>query len=590
MANKAKIIVGTFLIVFIFYFLDVFTIYDYKAFDFLYQQEKKASEDIVIVGIDDLTWGKMGKWPIDREQQAEVYEKIVEGNPAVLGVDILYDSYSDGVALNEEDKKLVEVLKRANTVSMFVQGNNDGWNKSMIVPFKELREICSMGYVNPEFGNNIFDSVIRNTKPWVKNVPSFAYEIYKKYVEVKGLDQKILEKYNQYTGPLYIDFASKPKGFKSIPYYSVYNGDVPSSFFEDKIVIVGPYSLGMMDDYYTPLDNANKMFGVEIHANIIQNYLNDSFKQYYNINKNGKFKMLIVVLLILMMVIISFVISKKFKPLMGALINLLIIVVYLFTAKFIVYDQMNYVISLIYPIISIAMVYVSVLAFNYLEQRKERERVLGVFEKYVAPQVVNKILEKGEDSLKLGGVRRFISVLFVDIRGFTPLSEACQPEEIVNILNEYLDLCANAVFNNWGTLDKFIGDATMAIYNAPLDLEDHALWAVKTAWEMKSGAVKLKKELKAKYGKEVDFGIGVNTGYAVVGNIGSKRRMDYTAIGDTVNTSARLESNAKPGQILISSNTYELVKDQIEAIHLGGIKVKGKTNEIQVYQVENIKE
>jgi adenylate cyclase len=320
------------------------------------------------------------------------------------------------------------------------------------------------------------------------------------------------------------------------------------------------------------------MFGVEIHANILQNLFDDSLKtqapEVFNL------------VTILVLAILTFFISERFSPLKGLSILILIAVGYLFIGKK-VYEQ-GYVLELFYPLLTMGILYVTALAYHYLEQLNEKRRIRSLFGRYVAPQVVNKILEDS-DSINLGGERRFISVLFVDIRGFTPLSERCEPEEIVEILNSYLDLCEQSIFTNKGTLDKFIGDATMAIYNAPLELEDHAFYAVKTAWDMKQGAALLKEGLLERFGKTVDFGIGVNTGYAVVGNIGSKRRMDYTAIGDTVNTSARLESNAKPGQILISQATYDLVKERVDVKPLGEIKVKGKETMIPIYEVEGIR-
>jgi len=190
--------------------------------------------------------------------------------------------------------------------------------------------------------------------------------------------------------------------------------------------------------------------------------------------------------------------------------------------------------------------------------------------------------------LQLGGSRREITVLFVDIRGFTPLSEAAAPEEVVEILNEYLTLVAQCIFKYGGTLDKFIGDAAMAMFNAPLDLEDHCLKAVQAAWAMKEGATPLQQRLEEKFGRTVQFGIGVNTGPAVIGNIGASFRMDYTAIGDTVNTAAHLESNAKPGQILLSQDVYEKVKERVAAANLGEIKVKGKAQGVNVFQVDGV--
>ena len=191
--------------------------------------------------------------------------------------------------------------------------------------------------------------------------------------------------------------------------------------------------------------------------------------------------------------------------------------------------------------------------------------------------------------LVIGGENRHIAVLFVDIRGFTTMSESLQPEEVVEILNEYLGLTTQAIFDNGGTLDKFVGDATMAVFNAPFDLDDYIFRAVSTAWDMQAGADRIAEKFRERYGKSVSFGIGVNCGNAVVGNIGCDFRMDYTAIGDTVNTAARLESNAKPGQILISSEVYEAVKDRVTVTPIGEIPLKGKNKGVFVYQVDDVK-
>jgi adenylate cyclase len=249
---------------------------------------------------------------------------------------------------------------------------------------------------------------------------------------------------------------------------------------------------------------------------------------------------------------------------------------------------MGYTFSFIYPLGLLAAQYIAILAEKFIAEQLEKKRVTDVFGKYVAPQIVDEILKEGETGLKLGGTRRDITVLFVDIRGFTPLSESAEPEEVVSILNQYLSLCAEAIFAYGGTLDKYIGDATMALFNAPLDLEDHQLRAVQTALAMQEGAKPLQEKLEKEFGKVVRFGVGIHTGPAIVGNIGADFRMDYTAIGDTVNTSARLESNSKPGQILISSEVYGYVKEHVEVTDLGLIQVKGKAQGVQVYQVDKL--
>ena len=207
----------------------------------------------------------------------------------------------------------------------------------------------------------------------------------------------------------------------------------------------------------------------------------------------------------------------------------------------------------------------------------------------MAPQIVDEISKKKDFKVELGGERRHIAVLFVDIRGFTTMSEVLKPEEVVEILNEYLSLTTQSIFNNKGTLDKFVGDATMAVFNAPLDLDDYIYRAVKTAWDMKAGSEALAEKFEKRFGRSVAFGIGVNCGDAVVGNIGCEFRMDYTAIGDTVNTAARLESNAKRGQILISQEVYDNVKDRVEVTPIGELPLKGKEVGVFIYQVDNVK-
>jgi adenylate cyclase len=169
------------------------------------------------------------------------------------------------------------------------------------------------------------------------------------------------------------------------------------------------------------------------------------------------------------------------------------------------------------------------------------------------------------------------------------MSEGLEPEEVVEILNEYLDLTTKAIFKNRGTLDKFIGDATMAVFNAPFDLDDYVFRAVSAAVDIAGGSEALEKKLMERFGKTVSFGIGVNCGDAIVGNIGCEHRMDYTAIGDTVNTAARLESNAKRGQILISKEVYDVVKDRVNAQEIGVIPLKGKSKDVFVYQLNEIK-
>ena len=215
------------------------------------------------------------------------------------------------------------------------------------------------------------------------------------------------------------------------------------------------------------------------------------------------------------------------------------------------------------------------------------------FKRYVAPEIVNELLKEGADSLELGGSQTAIAVLFVDVRGFTSLSEELKdPRKVVEILNRYLALFADCILRNGGTLDKFVGDQAMAFWGAPLRHDDDALkamQAVRTAMDMVEGARGICAELKEKYGRTVSFGIGVHLGEAVVGNIGSPQRMDYTAIGDTVNTAARLEANAPGDTVYISRAVADLLGARIRATSLGdSVRLKGKKEGFEVLRLEEI--
>jgi class 3 adenylate cyclase len=228
-------------------------------------------------------------------------------------------------------------------------------------------------------------------------------------------------------------------------------------------------------------------------------------------------------------------------------------------------------------------------AFNEMAKSlREKEVIKGAFSKYVTKSVVDRILQH-QDGLKLGGEKKEVTVFFSDIRGFTPMSEVLSAEEVVHLLNEYFTAMTTIIFKYEGTLDKFMGDAIMAVYGAPIDMTDHAERAVLAAIEMSEKMKELQAKWKLEGKREVNIGIGINTGEVVVGNIGSNERMEYTAIGDNVNLTQRLESVAEKGQILISAATYERVKHKVNATVLDPIKVKGKVEKVLAYSVTGLK-
>ena len=224
-------------------------------------------------------------------------------------------------------------------------------------------------------------------------------------------------------------------------------------------------------------------------------------------------------------------------------------------------------------------------SFNRMARSlREKEMIKRAFTRYVAREVVEEIL-KNPESMALTGERRQVTVLFCDVRGFTPMSERMSPEDVVLLLNDFYTLMIETTFKHDGTLDKFLGDAVMAVFGAPIAHPDHSARAIRTALAMREGIAGLT-ERRVQQGKEpIAVGIGVSAGEAVAGTVGTEDRMEYTVIGDSVNLAARLESNAKPHQILISHRTYERVRDLVDARPLGRIRVKGKEEEVEVYEV-----
>ncbi len=215
----------------------------------------------------------------------------------------------------------------------------------------------------------------------------------------------------------------------------------------------------------------------------------------------------------------------------------------------------------------------------------EQERMRGLFNRYLAPSVAEQLL-RDPDAMQLGGARKDVTIMFADVRGFTGFSEQRQPEEVVAMLNRYLTLATSEIFAQLGTLDKFLGDGVLAIFGAPLTLPNHALSALRAAVAMRSHIDDLRRDTGARVG----FGIGMNSGPAIIGNIGSPQFMNYTAIGDAVNVAARLQSEARAGEILITDTTLKLVAGHVQAEELGSLYVKGRTSPVTTFKVMQVED
>ncbi|MCD8151954.1 MAG: adenylate/guanylate cyclase domain-containing protein [Clostridiales bacterium] len=504
--------------------------------------------------------------------------------PRVIGFDILFVNEK-----SDEDQLLVDACGKYSNIVM--AGNlvfstkietTDGVSRvnslyiDMVeMPFEGLNDSVTMGFVNTV--QDTTDNAVRYSLLEVEEYQSFASAV----VSVaqgdnaqKAAEYMAVDKH----GGIYIDYTAVPGSYEILSLVDVLEGRIPAAVFEDSIVLVGAYAAGMGDSYSVPVTNGAQMYGVEIQANIVQSLLEERSLVYANSYINAAVCAVIVFLLTLLVCMI---------PIWGSALVTVLTLAAQYGLCFVL-DERGILINMItLPLSAIAVLVWSIVS-KYATEVLRRRKIMGAFQKYVAPQVVEEIAKNQDYQLKLGGEKRHIAVLFVDIRGFTPLSEALQPENVVEILNEYLGLVTDAIFQNGGTLDKFIGDAAMAVFNAPFDSDDYIYRAVCAARDIAAGSERIAATFLERFGKKVSYGIGVNCGYAVVGNIGSEFRMDYTAIGDTVNTAARLESNAKPGQILISEYVYEPLKDRMKVTEVGKIPLKGKSKEIMVYSMDEV--
>lgn len=583
-----------FILVFLLTITNLFGSVDYMLKDFVYQVPRGVSSQIKIIAIDERTLeelGAIGTW--SRQNYADLISRLnaqEDAKPAVIGFDIIFTGYYDGETAVEGDAAFVDACQESGNVvvaSQFQYNAKPELSEDRVItypieglynPYPELLKQVRVGFANVAQDS---DGVVRRVQLVEEyqgeKLSLFSKEVYDTYCEWMNIQPQSI-KTDKY-GKALINYSGKPGDYEAISMTDVLNGKIDSRAFKDSIVLVGAYASGMQDNFKVPNGYSQQMYGVEIHANILQALMQNQF------SVNGH-PVLAGLFLGLVAALIHFV-FKRSKVWVSTV--LLILAVGAEIVVGIVLNNNGISISLIYMPIMVMISYIYCLAIRYILESRKRKKVLNAFKKYVAPEIVEEISRKGDFTVKLGGENRDIAVLFVDIRGFTTMSEMLSPEEVVEILNHYLNLTTNAIFKNKGTLDKFVGDATMAVFNSPFDLEDYEFHAVCAAMDIVEGGKALEKELIKKYGRSVGFGVGVNCGPAVVGNIGCEFRMDFTAIGDTVNTAARLESNAAKGQVLISQEVYDRVKDRIEVEEIGDIPLKGKSKGVFVYSVLNVK-
>lgn len=435
----------------------------------------------------------------------------------------------------------------------------------------------SKPYINKDLNKNFFS----------KSIDKIITPFYKKN-NVKLYNKTKLKWYSPQQYQTYTHSAIS--AYKIINAYNTIKSGKKSELnphiFKDKIVIIGSNvtgitSTGITDIKGTPLFPYHP--GVDIQATCIDNLLNSDFMKKISPKTNLYISLGMVLLVILLIIIFHDVY-------LTILTVLCLAMTYFFVTMFWLYPN-NISVDIATPIIYIIITPMIIYTYRFFIEKQKRGLLLNVFGKLVSSDVMSELLKDPEE-IDMGGKREEITILFADIRGFTTLSEKLSPEEISNILNEYFNKMEPVIKRNKGTLDKYMGDAIMAIFGAPVNYPDHYLLAAKAALDMQEELTKLQEKWRKQGKPTFEIGIGINTGICFVGKVGSKEHIQYTAIGDAVNIASRLEQLNKNfnTSVIISQYTYEKIRQFVEVKSLGKEKLKGKSEEVMIYELKGVRD
>ncbi len=582
---------------------------------------------IVIVDIDEKSLQALGQWPWERSIISQLIERLSQSAVAVIGMDMVFaeadkssPSYIDHklhLGLKnplDYDLHLAKALQSAPVIAgyTFNMESNDTKGKVAHIPaviIEKNKQKASIRYAKGVISNipilqesvyssgffNVFpdeDGIIRNIPLLIgyqENLyPSLALEMirylyHEKRIIVQYTEEGVAsimigdkEIPTDRDGQMAIRFRGPSHTFPYISAIDVLRYNVDKSLLQNKLVLIGSSSSGLLDLRATPIDNV--IAGVEIHANIIDNILQGDF--LFSPNWVSGFNILFFILLFSLF----YILFLSFGIAGIALVALLGLVGLYFVVRWILFSH-GILIDVLAPFIALISALFSAVFINYFYESRQRKQIRRIFDKKVSPSVVEELIDH-EDILQ--NREEEITILFSDIRDFTTIAEKIgSPQRLIALLNSYITPMTDIILEQKGTVDKFMGDGIMAYWNAPKPLSRHADMAVTTALMQQEALVSLNKTLYQEYGVEFHIGIGINTGKAIVGEIGSVGRSDYTVIGDSINLASRIEHLNKRYQtkILISENTKNALFESYEIREVDTVQVKGKQEEVRIFEV-----
>ena len=586
---------------------------------FSFRDAPPPPKEIVIIAVDEKSIKELGRWPWPRSKQGALIKKIKQLSASVIALDIIY-LVAD---TPHEDRFLTEALRLPGsaviggyffrdlqtfapdmqTLNIFLNNQislvQQSANAIESVPYYDYVELSKARFSKNMHGQGFFNFipepdglfrysplVIDYKKNYYPSLPLLALaEFMQETIELKFNDEGLEELSMgsttipvDGTGRLALNFYNSNNGIQTISAIDVLSNKISSKQLKDKLVFVGVTELGVADVRPTPVDSVYP--GVALHATVAANIL-----QNYHLINDGQTILINVALISLLPFLLVFTVARLQKPILQS-IFVFFMVLALWSFFYWMVAHKGILVSFAYPLVSATLGFLFYQAYYILVSQRYAKFLKNAFSNYVSGNLVEQLIQNPEQ-LTLTGEKKDISVLFSDIREFTSLAETLDPNELVSLVNHYLGPMTDSIMSHQGTLDKYIGDAIMALYNAPIDLPKHPELAVQSAIEMIHKLEVLNIEFAAQYSLKLNIGIGINTGSAVVGNMGSNKRFDYTAMGDAVNLAARLEGATKiyGVNIIISQATHEHIPDTILCRKLDRIKVKGKKTPITIYEV-----
>jgi adenylate cyclase len=529
---------------------------------------QERPDDIVVVQVDDRTFTELGvQWPFPRSLHARVIDRLRQAGAKAIAFDVQFTEPT----VPKQDNALIEAIERRpgvvlSTTEVDAHGHSRIFGGEEVVRAIGARAASTI--VEPDPGGTI-----RKLNYEVDGLTSFAVATAEAATGVP-IEASELEP----DGRAWIDFRGPPGTFRQVSYSRVLRGKVPDSVFRGKTVVVGASAPSLQDVHPTSTTGDELMSGPELQANAIWTAIHG-----FPLKSSG---LVLTLLLIALMAAAPAAATVRLKPLPALLVAAGLGIAYAGIAQRAF--NVGLVFPVVYPLLVLVLSALGALAVNYLMTSFERQRVQETFARFVPQAVVADVLARVDDGdLRFGGVRRECTVLFSDLRGFTSFAEELDPDRVIEVLNRYLEEMSDAIMDHGGTLVSYMGDGIMAVFGAPVAQEDHADRALAAAGEMLRLRLPRFNEWMAGQGlQEFAIGIGLNSGTVMSGQVGSKRRTEYTAIGDTTNTAARLEGMTKGSghQLFVADSTRQAQRYDNAGLELvGEHEVRGRTHTITVW-------